>query len=148
MIPPCENGECFAPLCDSNFGGTYMPEAACLVGTCVLAPLSCEMLDITCEIDPPPPCEGGTLRSAINNCYGPCVPPSMCTYLPFECDANTCGEGFACMVTQSGAPSRCIPLPPGCNGVPSCDCVGSYLGDTCGGGCGDLGGMILCEDGG
>lgn len=148
MVPPCDVPECFAPVCDGNFGAPYVPEAACLVGTCVLAPVSCNIGEVTCEVEPPPPCVDGTARSVINDCYGPCVLPSMCTTLPSECDADTCGQGFVCMTTQSGAPSRCIPLPPGCNAVGSCECIGPWLGEVCNGGCGDLGGTLLCEDGG
>jgi hypothetical protein len=148
MIPSCNDGECFAPLCDGNFGAPYVPEAACLVGTCVLAQVSCNVGEVTCEIEPPPPCVDGSVRSVINDCFGPCVLPSMCTSLPAECNADTCGEGFVCMTTQSGAPSRCIPVPPGCNGVASCECIGPWLGEVCNGGCGDLGGTLLCEDGG
>jgi hypothetical protein len=148
MLPPCENQECFAPLCDGNFGPPYMPEAACLVGTCVLAQIGCDLAEVTCEMAEPPPCNESMVRSVINDCYGPCVLPSMCTSLPVECDADTCGEGFVCMTTQSGAPSRCIPLPPACNGVGSCECIGPWLGEVCNGGCGDLGGTLLCEDGG
>jgi hypothetical protein len=148
MVPPCNAGECFAPLCDGNFGAPYVPAADCLVGTCVLAPVSCNVGEVTCEIEPPPACVDGTVRSVIGDCYGPCVLPSMCTSLPVECDADTCGEGFACMTTQSGAPSRCVPLPPGCNGTASCECIGPWLGEVCNGGCGDLDGTLLCEDGG
>jgi hypothetical protein len=148
MIPPCGVPECFAPVCDGNFGAPYVPEAACLAGTCVLAQVSCNVGEVTCEIEPPPPCVGDTVRSVIGDCFGPCVLPSMCTSLPDECDAQTCGEGFACMTTQSGAPSRCVPLPPGCNGTASCECIGPWLGEVCNGGCGDLGGTLLCEDGG
>lgn len=144
--PPCDVPECFAPTCDAI---GYTPEPACFVGTCVAAPVSCQLYEVTCEIEPPPPCEGGLVRSVDNMCYGPCVPPSMCESLPFECDAATCGEGYACMVTQSGASGSCIPLPPGCNGTPSCDCVAPWWGEIdCGGSCGDLGDVLLCEDGG
>jgi len=84
----------------------------------------------------------------INTCYGPCVPANMCEGLPMECDAGTCGDGFACVTTQSGSPSQCIPLPPACEGDPSCDCVSPWWGDVCGGSCGDDGDTLLCEDGG
>jgi hypothetical protein len=143
--PPCDVPECFAPVCDAN---GYTPSPACLVGTCTAAPLSCDPSRITGEIEPPPPCADGLVRSVDNTCYGTCVPPSMCEGLPFECDAGTCGDGFACMTTQSGAPSRCIPLPPGCGGSPSCDCVASWLDEVCGGGCSDDGATLLCTDGG
>jgi hypothetical protein len=148
MIPPCDIGECLVGVCDGNFGAPYVPEAACLVGSCVLAPVGCNVGAVTCEVEPPPPCVDGTVRSVINDCYGPCVLPSMCTSLPSECDANTCGAGFVCMTTQSGAPSRCVPLPAACNGVGSCECIGPWLGEVCNGGCGELGSTLLCEDGG
>jgi hypothetical protein len=148
MVPPCGMGECFAPLCDGNFGAPYVPEAACLVGTCVLEQVGCDLGVVTCEVEAPPACTDSLVRSVINDCYGPCVLPSMCASLPAECDADTCGEGFVCMTTQSGAPSRCIPLPPACNGVGSCECIGPWLGEVCNGGCGDLGSTLLCEDGG
>jgi hypothetical protein len=148
MVPPCMSDECLAPVCDGNFGPPYVPAAACMIGTCVLEQIGCDESVVTCEMAEPPPCVGGLVRSYINDCYGPCVLASMCTSLPTECDADTCGEGFVCMTTQSGAPSRCVPLPPACNGVGSCECIGPWLGEVCNGGCGDLGGTLLCEDGG
>ena len=143
--PPCDVPECFAPTCDAQ---GFTPEAACLVGTCSPAPVSCDISQVTCEIEPPPPCEGGLVRSVNGDCYGPCVEPSVCEGLPFECDAATCGDGYACMTSQSGASSRCVPLPPACDGSPSCECVSPWWNEVCAGSCGDGGATLLCEDGG
>ena len=53
------------------------------------------------------------------------------------------------MVTQNGASGSCIALPTGWNGKHSCDCVDAWWGESgCGGSCGDLGDVLLCEDGG
>jgi hypothetical protein len=142
--PPCDLPECFAPVCDAN---GIVPQPACLVGTCT-AQLSCEPSQITCEIEPPPPCEGGLVRSVQNSCYGPCVQPNLCEGLSVPCSASSCGEGFACMTTQSGSRSRCLPLPATCGGSPSCDCMLPWWHEVCGGGCGHDGGTLLCEDGG
>lgn len=143
--PPCEMMECLVPTCEAN---GFTPEVACVVGTCAPAPVNCDANQITCEIEPPPPCGGGLVRSVTGMCYGPCVEPSVCETLPFECDGSTCGEGHACVTTQSGAPSRCVPLPPGCDGSPSCDCLALWWNDVCSSSCGDGGGTLLCEDGG
>jgi hypothetical protein len=150
MLPPCDAPECDGLTCDNTFGPSYVPAATCMIGTCMLAQISCNLDEITCgPPDPPlPPCVGNTLHSVIDSCFGPCVPPSMCASLPVECTADTCGEGFACVNTQSGAPSRCIPLPPACNGVGSCECVAPWWGEVCNGGCGGSDNLLLCEDGG
>jgi hypothetical protein len=146
-IPDCDLPECFALVCDSTLG-QIQPTAECRVGTCQLGQVSCDLSQIQCDIPEPPACEGGLVRAVVGACYGPCVQPSLCEGLPFECDATTCGPGYACMTTQSGAPSQCVPLPPECGGVPGCDCIAPYLDEVCNGSCGELGGTLLCEDGG
>jgi|GEM_PF-2667184 len=146
--PACDIDTCLISTCESEFGG-FIPEAACRVGTCTFAALGCQPSDSICEIEPPPPCAGGYVQSIINDCYGPCVPPNMCASLPTPCDGSTCGDGFACMTTQSGAPGACIPLPPGCNGDASCDCVDPWWSEIdCGGSCGDDSPGLSCQDGG
>jgi hypothetical protein len=147
-IPDCDLPECFALVCDSTLG-QIQPTAECRVGTCQLGQVSCDLNQVQCDIPEPPACEGGLVRAVVGGCYGPCVPPSMCEALPFECDAATCGEGYACMTTQSGAPSQCVPLPPECGGVASCECISPYLDEVCNASCGDGGGgTLICEDGG
>lgn len=146
-IPDCDLPECFALVCDSTLG-QIQPTAECRVGTCQLGQVSCDLNQVQCDIPEPPACEGGLVRAVVGACYGPCVPPSMCEGLPFECDAATCGDGYACMTTQSGAPSQCVPLPPECGGVASCECISPYLDEVCNSSCGDNGGTLICEDGG
>ena len=146
-IPDCDLPECFALVCDSTLG-SIQPTAECRVGTCQLGQVSCDLNQVQCDIPEPPACEGGTVRAVVGGCYGPCVQPSMCEALPFECDAATCGNGYACMTTQSGAPSQCVPLPPECGGVASCECISPYLDEVCNSSCGDNGGTLICEDGG
>lgn len=146
-IPDCDLPECFALVCDSTLG-QIQPTAECRVGTCQLGQVSCDLNQVQCDIPEPPACEGGLVRAVVGACYGPCVPPSMCEGLPFECDAATCGDGYACMTTQSGAPSQCVPLPPECGGVASCECISPYLDEVCNASCGDNGGTLICEDGG
>jgi hypothetical protein len=146
--PPCDIEACLISTCESQLAG-FVPKPACRVGTCTFAALNCQISASICEVEPPPPCEGGLVQSVINDCYGPCVPPNMCANLPGQCDASSCGEGFACMVTQSGAPSQCIPLPPACEGSPSCECIAPWWTEIdCGGACGTTGSGFLCEDGG
>lgn len=140
--PPCDVTECLLPTCEAN---GFTPEVACFVGTCVPAPVDCDTSSITCEIVPPPPCEGGLVRSVAGMCYGPCVHPNLCEELPTGC---ACGEGYACMTHQASSSTRCIPLPPACNGTASCDCMWPWWGELCGGGCSESGGILLCEDGG
>lgn len=145
--PSCEDMTCLQPSCEAQFGG-FVPEATCTFGTCQLSALSCDIGQVTCKIAPPPACEGGSVRSVIDDCYGPCVPAEMCEELPFDCDATTCGDGFACLTSQSGSTSKCVPLPDDCGGVASCECVGPWIGEACNGACDDSGGVFLCQDGG
>ncbi len=144
--PGCDLPECFALTCEASLG--YSPDAECSMGTCQLTPTSCDLDQIACLMPEPPPCEGGLVRSVMNSCYGACVPPSSCETLPFECDATTCGDGFACLTTQSGAPSQCVPLPAACGGVASCECVAPWFSEVCVASCGEAGGTLLCQDGG
>ncbi len=145
--PTCDLPECAATPCVGDFG-LFDPQPICSVGTCQLAPLSCDLNDVLCDAAEPPPCEGGLVRAVVQDCYGACVPPSLCATLPFECDASTCGEGWACMTTQSGAPSKCVPLPAACDGVASCACVGPWLDEICVASCGESAGTLICQDGG
>jgi hypothetical protein len=101
-----------------------------------------------CQQPPPPDCQGGLVRAVIDGCWGPCVQPSMCEALPFECDAQTCGPEFACMNTQSGGPSQCVPLPPDCGDVASCECVAAWFDEVCEASCGEANGTLVCQDGG
>lgn len=146
-VPPCGLPECFALTCDATLG-SIVPAAECRGGTCQLAQVSCDLGQVQCDIPEPPACEGGTVRAVVGFCYGPCVQPSMCEGLPFECDASTCGPGYACMTTQSGAPSQCVPLPPDCGGVASCECVAPHFDEVCSSSCGASNGTLICEDGG
>ena len=147
QAPACEVPSCDQPSCEAEFGVSDLGAAACFMGSCVLERLSCDLNDALCDAPPPPACENGRVRSVVDDCYGPCVQPNMCATLPMECDADTCGEGFACMISQSGAPSRCVPISDGC-AEPNCACVSAWLDEACGGSCSDAGGTLLCEDGG
>lgn len=151
MVPICEENECFAPQCDANFGPPYVPEATCNLGGCALVPVSCRLSDVECDAAQPPACEGGTIRSVIDGCYGPCVLPSMCISLSggLGCDSVDCGEGYGCMETQSGSSNACVFLPPACGDDPDCACVDNLNGYACGGACsGGSNGKFVCEDGG
>ncbi|MCA9685658.1 MAG: hypothetical protein KC457_26005 [Myxococcales bacterium] len=144
--PPCEQN-CLQPSCDGLLGAG-VAAADCRLGQCVLAPLSCNTNEVLCDILEPPPCEGGLVRSVVDGCYGSCVSPTLCATLPFACDASTCGAGWFCVQSQSGAPSLCAPLPAGCGDSPSCGCVGGFFAEVCNGGCSEASFGLLCEDGG
>lgn len=121
--PKCDIMSCLVSTCTSV--GLDMPAAECNFGTCEVEEVSCDPLSITCDgkDDIPPECPEGQVPRVVDGCWGACIPVEFCDVVP-GCDS--CGEDEVCIesVTQVAFSFTCVPLPPSCDGMPSCDCLG------------------------
>lgn len=124
----CEKA-CIINMCASH--GIDMPQAECNFGTCEIAEVACDPLQVACDQEPPE-CQKGFAPRVVDGCWGNCVPVEFCDVVP-SCDA--CGENEACVESSSMVSTlSCVPIPPSCDGVPSCDCLGEACEapfDTC-----------------
>lgn len=122
MPPPCGIMECFATAC-APLGGDAA--AACELGSCELAPVPCNPLELADECEEPPPCPDGSLPSIDTDtgCWsGLCVPAEACDVVPTCAD---CPDDEACveLYTHFGPVASCSPVDPSCGGAASCACM-------------------------
>ncbi len=122
----CEIMECLIPTCQSL--GLGMPAVQCNFGTCEVEEVNCNPFTVTCDPkdNPPPKCPEGQAPRVVDECWGNCVPVEYCDVVP-SCD--DCGQDEVCIeaVTQLGPSFTCEPIPPSCEGAPSCDCMGEEV---------------------
>ena len=142
-IAPCDQN-CFQPSCEAI--GLFAAEAACRLGVCSIAAVSCDQGTVVCNV-PPPDC-GELIPSVVDGCWGGCVAPRFCDVLP-SCSHALCGDGWMCVESQAGVfPPHCEPAPLDCEGPPDCACATPEFSEVCQGGCSDDGDSLLCVDGG
>ena len=128
--PECDLMECLVTTCTSL--GLGMPQVQCNFGTCELEEVSCDPTQVLCD-SIPPTCPAGQAPRVVDGCWGNCIPVEYCDVVP-SCDACTDEEACIESVTQLGPSLTCVPIPPTCDGVPSCDCLGEACVepfDTC-----------------
>lgn len=138
--PNCDLQECLQSACGAL--GVSNPVAQCELGSCELAPLPCNPLEVACDALPPV-CPDGMLPSIDGACWsGLCVPAELCDVVS---DCSDCPEDEACVQFVSHAPvTRCTPIPPACEGVPSCGCMGADVCEAPFDICNDIDGAISC----
>jgi hypothetical protein len=119
--------------------------AECRSGHCELSSTVECSKPVACD-QAPPVCESGMVPSIDGDCYGPCVSYHYCNDTA-ACKAS-CGEGWTCVTSQSGAGGGCFPLPTACGGVATCACVDAYWDSACPASCTESEGGLLCVDGG
>ncbi len=121
--PKCDISECLVPTCQSF--GLGVPAVQCNFGTCEVEEVSCDPFLVSCDEKefPMPDCPDGQAPRVVDECWGECIPVEYCDVVP-SCD--DCGEDEACVegVFILGPRLTCEPIPPACEGVPSCDCLG------------------------
>lgn len=121
-IPDCDIQECFALTCDTL--GKIDGAAQCVAGQCV-AGFNCDHNTALCD-SLPPDCPAGQTAIVNGACWGGCVPADECAIVT---GCSQCDGGLACVVelTQAGPAYHCVKPPSGCNGVPSCECMGASV---------------------
>ncbi len=105
--------------------------ALCSFGTCTTSRVKCDDSGVVCNV-PPPACPAGLLPQVneAGDCWtGECVRGIQCESVP-SCD-DCPGNGWTC-VTYVGFINelRCEPLPPACDGTPSCECAADVYCDA------------------
>ncbi|MBV1861542.1 MAG: hypothetical protein KUG77_24195 [Nannocystaceae bacterium] len=131
--PECDLKECLVSTCTSL--GLGMPAVECNFGTCEVEEVSCDPTFVVCD-EAAPECSKGQAPRVVDGCWGGCIPVEYCDVVP---GCESCGEDEACVesVGQVAITFSCVPIPPSCNGLPSCEC----LGEAC------EGAFDACEDG-
>ncbi len=123
--PECKIMECLVSTCTSL--GLDLPAVQCNFGTCEVEEVSCDPLTVTCD-DLPPKCAEGQAPRVVDGCWSGCIPVEYCDVVP---GCESCSEDEACVESVSLASSSftCVPIPPSCEGMPSCDCLGEACED-------------------
>ncbi|MGH1340433.1 MAG: hypothetical protein ACRBN8_02695 [Nannocystales bacterium] len=134
--PACELKECLVSTCTSL--GLGMPAVQCNFGTCEVEEVSCNPTLVTCDGKDaiPPECPEGQAPRVVDGCWSGCIPVEYCDVVP---GCESCGKEEVCIeaITQLGPSFTCVPMPPSCDGMPSCDCLGEACEDP----------FDICSDG-
>lgn len=137
--PECP-GECRQSSCTA----AGIDAAVCRLGVCETERLSCDASKIACD-QLPPKCDPGTLPGTTENCYtGACVPAFLCDVVP---DCSACpADKFCVQYVAFGVEKvTCEPVPPGCDGLVDCACVGDLVCSEPFGVCTSQGAVVSCE---
>jgi hypothetical protein len=106
--------------------GLAPDDVACVAGRCVplidcSSPVFCNAL--------PPDCNVGEVPSVVGGCWGACVPATECPSVP-SCEACT-GPLTTCVTIDfsggDGVTRHCVSIPKGCEGTPTCACMGQNV---------------------
>ncbi len=100
--------------------GIQQHEVTCAFGRCVLA-RSCVTTRVTCPADPAA-CPAGTVHSVLDDCWGPCLPPTECSAVM---DCGSCGAGSVCVRNEElrGQIIGCVTPAPDCRAGGYCQCL-------------------------
>lgn len=124
--------DCIVDMCTSL--GVTQANVACAAGSCV-AGIPCASTTI-CN-SKPPVCDPGKVPSIKDNCWGPCVPATECAGVSGCSDCTGPLQTCVTIETQTGdgPESHCVSIPKGCEGNPTCECMGDSVCaspfDTC-----------------
>lgn len=130
-VPECPV-DCIIDMCASL--GVTEADVACAAGSCV-AGIQCASETI-CN-SKPPVCEPGEVPSIKDQCWGPCVPATECAGVSGCADCTGPLQTCVTIETQTGdgPASHCVDIPKGCEGNPTCECMGDSVCpapfDTC-----------------
>jgi hypothetical protein len=114
--------------------GITTADVACTAGSCV-AGIDCAS-PVLCNLVKPT-CDAGQVPSVKDECWGPCVPATECAMVS-GCSECT-GPLQTCVVVEvqssEGPEAHCVDIPKGCEGNPTCECMGALVCatpfDTC-----------------
>jgi hypothetical protein len=101
-------------------------EVECRYGRCVIA-RSCDRRRVTCPALPPS-CVEGTVPSVLDDCWGPCLPPTECWWIDGCAD---CGDALCVEFQARPSSYHCIERSDDCNSSEDyCGCLGVHC-NTC-----------------
>lgn len=103
----------------------------------------CRTAEVTCQ-DDPPDCGPDMLPTAIDGCWGACIPATTCREVD---DCTACPESAVCVLYAGLMEDQytCIARPPNCPDPVTCDC---FAENPCEGGeigCSEIEGGLVCQ---
>lgn len=137
--------DCLQDACSAM--GVTSGKAACVLGSCVVG-FDCDGSKVLCNALPPL-CEPGSTPSVVGGCWGQCVPVTECMSVASCLDCQ--GPLTTCVTIDlqgaESAPHHCVTLPKGCEGDPTCSCIGSSVCPSPYTACSDLSGVpgVVCS---
>ena len=137
--PKCGIDTCLIATCESL--GEIAPEPACSAGRCTM--FDCDATKVMCK-KATPNCPAGQVPLVEGECWGGCVPIQQCSNID---DCAKCNLETQVCVTEvfKGGPKRhCVDVAPGCNGKPSCECMGQSVCTEPFDTCSNDNGAIIC----
>ena len=137
--PKCGIDACLIATCESL--GEIAPEPACSAGRCTM--FDCDATKVMCK-KATPNCPAGQVPLVEGECWGGCVPIQQCSNID---DCAKCNLETQVCVTEvfKGGPKRhCVDVAPGCNGKPSCECMGQSVCTEPFDTCSNDNGAIIC----
>jgi len=138
--PPGCDAPCKQNSCEAH--GVTSGKAKCVAGQCIVG-YECRPTQVFCNAMPPP-CPPGEVPSVLGGCWGACVPAVQCAGVS-SC-TECAGPLTTCVVYDlqggdvSGGP-HCVGVPKGCEGSPTCSCMGASVCVSPFSACSDLSGV-------
>ncbi len=134
--PPSCFAECVQDACSAL--GVTAANVGCAAGSCN-AGIDCSG-NAACDIMQPI-CDPGMVASISKTCYGPCVPVTQCASVPSCAVCNGPLDTCVTIDAQSGPSEHCVGIPKGCEGTPTCECMGGSVCISPFDACSDLSGV-------
>ena len=120
--PPKCAIQCIQDKCSEL--GVTAASVRCAAGVCA-AGFTCSG-QVLCPALPPK-CEPGSVPTVSGGCWGTCVPADECASVSDCAQCTDPLEICVTYVTQRGPENHCVPVPKGCEGKPTCQCLGSSV---------------------
>ncbi len=99
--------------------GIAPEDVACIQGRCVLA-RRCDGSNVLCPAAAPS-CPEGTVPSVVDDCWGPCLPPTECMTVG---GCSACGDAFCVEFQGMRSTYSCVTRVEECNRDNYCECLG------------------------
>jgi hypothetical protein len=99
--------------------GITPEDVTCMQGRCVLA-RSCDAGSVVCRVARPT-CSEGTVPSVVDDCWGPCLPPTECSNVG---SCSDCGEAFCVEFQVQSSIFNCVTRVGDCSRDNYCECLG------------------------
>ncbi|MCE7893496.1 MAG: hypothetical protein DYH12_27970 [Sorangiineae bacterium PRO1] len=138
--PPSCDMACKQNSCEAH--GVTGGKARCVAGQCIVG-YACQPTQVFCNALPPT-CPKGEVPSVLGGCWGPCVPAVQCA------GVSSCTQCTGALTTcvaydlqggDVGGGAHCVAIPKGCEGTPTCSCMGASACHSPYSACTDLSGV-------